>query len=198
VEIRSGQIVLFYLFDVAETIDLRAAPALIGGPSAQARLAPKQATPSYVQYDKPPLTVDGETVGVGEIGGFRTRFRLYDYGVMSVALTRPFAGSWDELAAAAQTLIENDELEQQAERCCRSMVGRLQPALTGVRSHLLSEDYRCSSSTSWSGPPPPTRCSLPMATTSRPCCAASGSRSARRRRSTFSGSGSRTSPTTWW
>ena len=32
-EIRVGQIVLFYLFDVAETIDLTAIPGLIGGPA---------------------------------------------------------------------------------------------------------------------------------------------------------------------
>src|SRR5947207_447236 len=57
-EIRSAQIVLFYLFDVAETIDLQAIPALIGGPAVAARLAPKPATPAYVQYDKPPQSCE--------------------------------------------------------------------------------------------------------------------------------------------
>ena len=58
-EIQSAQIVLFYLFDVAETIDLQAIPGLIGGPTVAARLAPKPATPAYVQYDKPPISFEG-------------------------------------------------------------------------------------------------------------------------------------------
>src|SRR5947207_9114074 len=102
-EIRSAQIVLFYLFDVAETIDLNAIPGLIGGRAVAARLAPKPATPAYVQYDKPPLSFDGEAVGVGDLDGFRVRVRVYDYGVVSLALARPFAGSWIDLVGIRQT-----------------------------------------------------------------------------------------------
>ena len=47
-DIRSGQIVLFYLFDVSDTIDLQVISQLIGGTTA-AKLAPKQATPAYIQ-----------------------------------------------------------------------------------------------------------------------------------------------------
>lgn len=140
-QIRRSQIVAFYLFDVAETADLQQVPPLIGGPAVPARLAPKPATPAYVQYDKPPLSFDGEAVGVAEISGFRTRVRVYDYGVVSVALTRPFSGSWQELIACAQGLLENPELERQAERLCRVVVDRLRPALPGARDPFLSEDY---------------------------------------------------------
>ena len=65
-EIR-GQILLFYLFDVAETIDLRRIPALVGGSAVAARLAPKPVTPPYVQYDKPPLSFGGDAVGIAEL-----------------------------------------------------------------------------------------------------------------------------------
>src|SRR5262245_59273049 len=110
----AGQIVLFYLFDVAESIDLSAITQIIGGPTVAARLTPKQATPPYVQYDKPPLSFDGGVVGVPEVMGFRVRCRAYDYGVFSLALTREFRGSWRDLVEAGQVLIENPELEQQA------------------------------------------------------------------------------------
>jgi hypothetical protein len=140
-QIRRAQIVAFYLFDVAEMADLQQVPGLIGGPAVPARLAPKPATPAYVQYDKPPLSFDGEAVGVAEISGFRTRVRIYDYGVVSVALTRAFGGSWQELTACAQGLLENPELERQAERLCRVVLDRLRPALTGARDQFLSEDY---------------------------------------------------------
>jgi hypothetical protein len=139
--IRAGQIVLFYLFDVAESVDLAAIPALIGAPAVPAKLAPKQATPPYVQYDKPPLSFDGEAVGLGEAGGFKVRFRLYDYGIISIALTRPFAGGWEELIEIGQALVESPEREQQAERLCQTAADRIKPALSGYRGAHLSEDY---------------------------------------------------------
>ena len=53
-EIASAQVVAFFLFDIAETIDLKAVPSRVKGPAEPARLAPKPATPAYVQYDNPP------------------------------------------------------------------------------------------------------------------------------------------------
>jgi hypothetical protein len=140
-DIQAAQIVLFYLFDVADTVDLAAVGPLIGGLAVPARLAPKPATPPYVQYDKPPVSFDGEAVGLGEVEGFRVRFRVYDYGVISIALARPFAGSWRELVEVGQSLIDNDECERQAERLCGAMVDRLRPALQGLRPSYLTEDY---------------------------------------------------------
>jgi hypothetical protein len=140
-EIRATHIVAFYLFDVAESADLSAVPALVGGPAVPARLAPKPATPAYVQYEKPPLSFDGEAVGCGTIDEFHVRFRVFDYGVLSVGLTRSFEGSWNELLALSQTLVENPELESRAEQLCRTVLRRLSPALTGTRETFLSEDY---------------------------------------------------------
>ena len=140
-DVRSAQIYAFYLFDIAETVDLTAIPSLIGGPAVAARLAPKSATPPYVQYEKPPLSFDGDLIGISDVAGFRPRFRFYDYGVMSLALSRPFSGTWSELIALAQDLIENVELERLAEERCRAVAARLAPALTDLRQEFLSEDY---------------------------------------------------------
>jgi hypothetical protein len=84
---------------------------------------------------------DGEAVGVGEVEGFRVRVRAYDYGVLSIALTRRFTGTWDELVALGPSLIENADLEREAERLCRLVAGRLQPAFTGYHDTYLTEDY---------------------------------------------------------
>ena len=140
-QIPAGQIVAFYLFDIAETIDLQALPGLVGGLTTAARLVPKPATPAYVQYDKPPVSFDGRAIGVPELDGFQVRLRAYDYGVVSIALSRSFSGDWPELLALGQTLIENAELEQRAEGVARELVQRLLPALLGVRAAFLSEDY---------------------------------------------------------
>src|SRR5581483_3861754 len=139
--IRAGQIVAFYLFDVAETIDLPAVPALVGGATVPARLAPKPPTPAYVQYDKPPVSFDANVVDIRGLDGFQVRGRAYDYGVISLALTRSLSCDWPDLIAAGQSLIENDELEQHAEAVCRRIVARMAPALSGLRDNFLSEDY---------------------------------------------------------
>ena len=140
-DIHGAQIYAFYLFDVAETVNLAAIPPLIGGPTVAARLAPKSPTPAYVQYQKPPLSFEGDLIGVTDIAGFRPRFRFYDYGVISLALSRPFSGPWSGLVALGQELIENDELGRLAEDACRAVVARLAPALTGPKQEFLSEDY---------------------------------------------------------
>ncbi len=140
-EIHAGRIVLFYLFDVSETIDLQAVPALVGGPAVAAKLVPKSPSPAYFQYDKPPLSFDGDVIGIGEVEGFRPRFRAYDYGVISIALVRSFRGDWSDLVSSGQTLIENAEFELKAEQLCRVVVERLRPALKGNREAYLTEDY---------------------------------------------------------
>src|SRR5262245_35969922 len=141
VDIRAGRIDAFYLFDVAESADLSAIPALISGETVPARLLPKPATPAYVQYGKPPLSFDSDAIGIGDFEGFQARIRVYDYGVVSVALRRPFDGSWSELASLGQRLIESPELEQHGERVCRAVIDRLGSALVGARAEFLSEDY---------------------------------------------------------
>jgi hypothetical protein len=140
-DIREAQIVAFYLFDVAESADLRKVATAIGGPAVPARLAPKPATPAYVQYGNPPLTFDGEAVGVSEISGFRTRVRSYDYGVVSIGLTQSFAGTWSDLTARSQRILENADLESRARTLCRAVMSRLTAALSGARTDFLSEDY---------------------------------------------------------
>jgi hypothetical protein len=140
-EIASGRIVAFYLFDVAESIDLALVSQLVGVSAEASRLAPKPATPAYVQYEKPPITIDGDAFKLAAIEGFRSRARLYDYGVVSIALSRPFAGSWAEFLALGERFIESPELERHAEQLSRTVLNRVESAVRGVRQDLLSEDY---------------------------------------------------------
>jgi hypothetical protein len=139
-QIVKGQIVALYIYDVAETITLDLVPTLIG-PAVPARLAPKPPTPSYVQYEKPPLSFDGELIECATSNGFTTRFRVYDYGVISVALTRSFTGDWRELIEIGQGLMDSPDVERRAERLCRSAATRLEPALVDFRKEFLNEDY---------------------------------------------------------
>lgn len=139
--ITGATITAFYLFDVADQIDLAALRAEIGGGAASARFVPKSTAPSYLQYAIPPLVIDPELTPLPTIDGFRPRAKFFDYGVMSLALTRPFSGEWAELIALSQQYIENERLEQQAEEASRGLVRRYQRAMAGSRERYLSEDY---------------------------------------------------------
>lgn len=138
--IESGFITAFYLFDVAEAVKLAALPGLMARAGVPARLAPKS-TPAYVQYQTPPLSFDGEAIGVSDFDGFQVRFKVFDYGVVSVKLTRPFSGTWAALLAAGYALTDDDSLEERVEQVCRRFVDRVAPALVERRETFLSEDY---------------------------------------------------------
>ena len=135
-----GEIFALYLFDVAEAADLTGAAATIGT-GVRAKLAPKPATPAYVQYAQPPLWFEGAAVDFPAINGFRVGFKLFDYGVISLRLTREFSGTWAQLTDISHELIENEVLERQAEQACRAIAERLKTALREPRYVFLSEDY---------------------------------------------------------
>jgi hypothetical protein len=101
--IASAAITAFYLFDVAEAITLADLPEAIRRLMSEARLVPTPAIPSYVGYQQPPRVLEGAAVGIEGPAGFTSRFKVYDYGIVSVALTRPFAGSWAELMPSTRS-----------------------------------------------------------------------------------------------
>jgi hypothetical protein len=139
--IETATLTAFYLFDVAEHIDLAALRALLGHEAGSATLSRKASAPAYLQYASPPVVLDGDAFGAAEVDGFRVRVKWFDYGVVSLALTRPFRGSWEDLVATSFQYVENETLEQQAEALCRQVMSRTAGAIRGARTRLLTEDY---------------------------------------------------------
>jgi len=136
----AGQVTALFLYEAAEIIDLPKVATLIA-PTAQARLSPKTTTPSYLQYREPPLTIEGEAVGLTGALGFLARFKLYDYGVISVALFRPLPSSWEELIERGLAWNEDPRIADTAATLCRDLVDRLSPAMVAPRSQFVAEDY---------------------------------------------------------
>jgi hypothetical protein len=87
------------------------------------------------------LSIDGEAIGIAEIAGFRVRFKIFDYGVVSVALTHAVPPTWPELLEHGLKWHDESHFMPRAEAACRSLVKRLAPAMTAAREHLLTEDY---------------------------------------------------------
>jgi hypothetical protein len=98
------------------------------------------------------VQVDADVLGAVAPEGLQARFKVYDYGVFSLSLTRPFSGTWADLHALAQAT-NSAALEATAEELCGQAVARLQPALQTARGARLSEDYFVYAVTSAEGAP---------------------------------------------
>jgi hypothetical protein len=136
--IRSGSVTAFFLFDIADEIDLAAVPRVLQAEAVPSRLVSKPYTPEYVQYQAPPLVIEAAALDLPAVPACHVRVKVYDYGIVSLSLTRAFAGAWDELTRAGQTLLD---LEPRAVEWCHVVAGALGPALVKGRAPLLSEDY---------------------------------------------------------
>jgi hypothetical protein len=136
--IRNGAVTAFYLYDIADEIDLAAVPRLLQAVPERVRLEPKPYTPAYLQYRTLPLVIDAEAVDLPSVKGCRARIKVFDYGVMSVAFSRPFAGSWIEIAGSGREL---GRLDAQAAEMCRMLAQRLKPSMIRSRPPDLNEDY---------------------------------------------------------
>jgi hypothetical protein len=139
--IQSGFVTALYLFDVAERIDVRALKGQLGPQASLAQLGDKTPGPPRIRYLVPPVIADGQTFGLPEIDGFRVRVKFYDYGVISLMLSRPFAGGWSDLVDLGQRLIESEPLEQHATEACQRITEAVRDHLAGFRTVYLDEDY---------------------------------------------------------
>jgi len=139
--IDSGQVTAIFLFDVAETIRLDQVRAIGGHAARDTRLTTKVAAPVYVQYNPPPIGLSGDIVGVKEIQGFSTAFKVYEYGVISVALTLEFRGTWSDFITFSAGVMSSGALETGARRACEKLIEKIGAAPIGLRSSYLSEDY---------------------------------------------------------
>ena len=125
---------------MAQGIDLTALEALVGPSARPAFVQDRVAGQSKVRYLQAPIVVDGAALGL-TVEGWAVRLKFYDYGVVSLRLSRPFTGSWADLVQVSQTLIESDELDRRAEECLRRVVDRVRRVLIEPRSSFLDEDY---------------------------------------------------------
>jgi hypothetical protein len=135
----NGSIFVMTLYDIADEIDLADLRSLTG--SAPPPPAFKHTTPEYVRFERPPVIEQLETTTLKSGERFSGSVQYYDYGVVSVLLRRPFAGSWDELKDIAARWITGTEIEQLSSELVRQRLPRFRGALRRAYDHWLFEDY---------------------------------------------------------
>ncbi len=136
--IRRGAFRAFFVYDVADTIDLASLRTVRGAGVTRAPLVlRREASSDFIQYPKPPLIVRLPDV---EEPKATVRAKLFDYGVISIRLSVPFQGSWLEFAAATRRLRRDPRIENRARTALADVCAEIDHALDEPHEPLV-EDY---------------------------------------------------------
>jgi hypothetical protein len=129
-----GSAAALFLFDVCEEMHLDDVRSILGARRLGEGL--KHAAAEQLFFERPPVldTIPGNS-------DVRVQVKYYDYGVLSVLYTIPFAGEWAELIALSSRWISETDLQTQAEAIAREKVQRIRPALVKPYDRWLGEDY---------------------------------------------------------
>src|SRR5215469_18584589 len=94
-----GTVRAFYLFDVADTIDLRGLRTVQGeGLSPMDMPLRPHASTAYLQFPVPPLVARLPDAEFGNLA-CTVRAKFFDYGVISLRFSLAVSGSWEDLQA---------------------------------------------------------------------------------------------------
>ena len=137
-QIAKGAFRAFFVYDVADAVDLRRVRTVRGEGFSRAPLQlRREASSEFIQYPVAPLIVRLPDV---EEYGASVRVKIFDYGVVSVRLTVPFAGSWGDYAALTRRLRRDPHLEAAARSALDDVLGEISGALDDPHQPLI-EDY---------------------------------------------------------
>jgi hypothetical protein len=135
--IRSGAFHAFFVYDVADTIDLARLATVGGADVARAPLQlRREATSGFIEFETQPVVVPLPL----QPGGMVARAKIFDYGVVSIRLSLPFAGSWTDFAAFTRRLRRDEALPLLGNTVLETLRGQLAPALDEPHESLV-EDY---------------------------------------------------------
>ncbi|MDB5027979.1 MAG: hypothetical protein JWO66_1668 [Candidatus Eremiobacteraeota bacterium] len=136
--IAQGAFRAMFVYDVADTIDLAQLRTVLGQGVARAPLQlRREASSEFIQYPVAPLIVRLPDLERPEAS---VRAKIFDFGVVSIRITVPFAGTWDDFAALTRRLRGDPALEAQARAGLDAVLAEIRPALDEPHAALV-EDY---------------------------------------------------------
>lgn len=143
-EIASGALRAYYLFDVADSIDLATLRTISGEGLAPADIPLRQhKSPAYLQFPVPPLVARLDDMRLDN-EAWNVRAKLFDYGVISLRLTLPISGTWQS-AIERSIEMRNDErllayASDTVERICAELGAALDDRHTPLVEDFLVMD----------------------------------------------------------
>jgi hypothetical protein len=132
-----GSVLVLIQFDVCEEIRLDILRDIFSARTAEASF---KKAPAYVQYQRPPVeeTLEPLVLETGErLAG---EIKYYDYGVVSLELSLPFAGDWDTLIQLSCRWTSDTNFEKIASRIVQQKLERAAPALIKPYKKNPSDD----------------------------------------------------------
>jgi len=98
-------------------------------------------SPEYVKFAQPPVVYSPGPVRLPDGEVWSCVFKVYDYGVVSIALELAFESDWNALVVLANRCIASPEIERKAVEVARSLVARIRGALIKPNPEWTAEDY---------------------------------------------------------
>jgi len=136
--IANGSFRAFFVFDVADTIDLARLRSVRGEGVTRAPLQlRREASSEFIQYPVPPLIVRLPDL---EEPHATVRAKIFDFGVIAIRISVPFSGSWTDFGELTRRLRRDPSLETQARAALEDVLAEIKPALDEPHTPLV-EDY---------------------------------------------------------
>ena len=136
--IQKGAFRAFFVYDVADTIDLQRLKSVRGEGVSRAPLQlRREASSEFIQYPVAPLIV--RLADLEEYGA-TVRAKVFDYGVVSIRVSVPFTGSWHDFAVLSRAVRRNGVFEAQARAALDDVLLEIAAAMDEPHDVLI-EDY---------------------------------------------------------
>jgi hypothetical protein len=143
-DIQSGACYVIFAYDAARAINLDLADRRIDEATERPTIAHKRRTPSYFEFQPPPLRVnrDGQSFRIGK---FATRQSLdimvYDFGAVAVSYALPIEGSFADLLALSEELYDNELLLADSRLRVSQLLTVIGDAASQAHASPVVEDY---------------------------------------------------------
>lgn len=143
--LRQGRILVYHLFAVADTIQLDRVRRLWEGRSTTTRLVSRRASPEYIQFVNPPVSLP-----LGERTLFptpdtpiqaRCRAKIFDFGVVAIRWEIDLPARWSDLVELAPRFVDNAAIEVLSRQVLEEIRPRLAESLCNPYREILEEDY---------------------------------------------------------
>jgi hypothetical protein len=138
-----GSFYASFLFDVADTIDLKKLSRIAGESAEPAPLRMRtMPSPEHIQFAVPPLAANLTSADVdGHLATVRAK--IYDYGVISIRFAFAFSGTWLGFAEMANSLRRGDKLANEARRLLAEILVDCSGALLEPHDTLVEDYFTC-------------------------------------------------------
>lgn len=142
--VQNGLCYVSFAYDAARFIDLAEAERRIHQATERPTIAHKRRTPSYFEYQPPPLRMsqDSETFTVSK---FATRpsvdVMIYDFGAVSVIYTLPIDGDFADLLSLSEELYDNEALRGNSQVRVNQLLKVIGNAASQPHMSPVVEDY---------------------------------------------------------